>query len=668
MINKLIVEVIPLIGWLAITTLGGWWIVRRAFHLNSNEELLLGFGFGLFFQNWLVNIFGRFIAMPNASWISSVVVFIVGLLLNFPKSKQALLNLFRPRIKISQWFVLLLMTYVFFIIGRGMAILDEFQTLPLVSQMAAGDIPPHFPLDPEVIYNYHYFPYLLAAQFMRLADLFPWTALDIMTALILSLSTLVLALWVYRITRSRLAGVSAAIFNFFAGGTRWLMLLLPNTLISKIDSSIVRIGSGLNSGPDLLTSLINPWAAQGTGPMPIPFAFANGFNPPNSIGLGYTNFVVFFLIFFLMTTSRQKQWSSHLVHFAMLVSLDLTHEVTFLFLIFGTVFSIVFLLIKNGKRNMPVVYKHWLIIITCAGIVSLFQGGVLTGVAQDLWLKFTSSGVTKEAYQAITVKINYIPTIIDAHLGKLSLINPIQLFVFILETGPMLALLPVIILWGYKAIRAGRWFEGFFLGITLCSMGLVFVLIELKHGSIGSLARAQNYYLVLIKLIAVPFFFLWLKKRREFVKIITFGLILITMFSGITIFGLELIAAKDPNLTVFITELDARIMKEFWNTLEPDELVFDPGRYRAAVIFGKPTDSSFSWFLNKPKWEQLVKNPDPYELLKSGFDYMYYDDYYIRTLEPDVRTLLEEDCIHPIREYKYYLWGMRRFVDIQQCQ
>lgn len=667
MVIKLISEVFPLIIWLAILSLGGLWIIRKAFKIRKKEELIIGFSFGLFFQTWLVNIFARFLSMQFAIWIAASTVFVIGFICVFPQNIKEIKNLIKFRISFYQWISLFALTFVFFSINRGMAILDEFQTLPLVSQMAAGDIPPHFPLDPNVIYNYHYFPYLMAAQFMRLADLFPWTALDLMHAFILSLSTILIVLWVKKITRNRVAGVFAGAFNFFAGGTRWLLLFLPESFINTIDINISRIGSGLHSGENLLEALTNPWAAQGTGPFEIPFAYANGFNAANSVGLGYTNFVVFFISFFLLTYQRKKNWLALGVYFVMLAALDLTHEVTLLFLAAGTIFSIVFQLVKNHGRKLHSDYLNWLIILCLIGLLSLFQGGIITGAAQNVFQKFISSSNNKELFHTLSLKINCTPVIIDSHLGQLELIKPIHLLLFFIEVGPLIFFLPALSMWGIKAIRSGRWFEGFFLGISISSMILIFFSIDFKGSSIGAFTRAQNYYLILIKFIAIPFLFIYLRSKNDFRKTLIYGLIFMSMFGGITIFGVEMIAAKEPILTIGLNELDARIMKEYWNTLEPNELVFDPERFRAAVLFGKPTDSSIDWFTNKPMWEKLAKKPDPNEIYKNGFSHMYYDDYYIRSLEPDIRPLLEDDCVIILREYEDYRWGMRRLVDLRQC-
>ncbi len=106
--------------------------------------------------------------------------------------------------------------YVFYMVARGMSIWDEFKTFPLVSMIASGDIPPHFPYDVSVVLDEHYLRYLIAAQFMRVGDLYPWTALAFLQSFTLSLSTVLVIIWVQRITKNLFAGFAGGVFHLLA--------------------------------------------------------------------------------------------------------------------------------------------------------------------------------------------------------------------------------------------------------------------------------------------------------------------------------------------------------------------------------------------------------------------------------------------------------------------
>lgn len=48
------------------------------------------------------------------------------------------------------------------------------------------------------------------------------------------------------------------------------------------------------------------------------------------------------------------------------------------------------------------------------------------------------------------------PAIISSHLGELSLLNPAQLLVALLEVGPIFLLIPLMFAWGVKAWEAAK--------------------------------------------------------------------------------------------------------------------------------------------------------------------------------------------------------------------
>jgi len=60
--------------------------------------------------------------------------------------------------------------------NRGLAILDDYHNLPLVSMIAAGDVPPHFYLNPTNRLAYHYGLHLFSGSLVQQGGLFPWSA------------------------------------------------------------------------------------------------------------------------------------------------------------------------------------------------------------------------------------------------------------------------------------------------------------------------------------------------------------------------------------------------------------------------------------------------------------------------------------------------------------
>jgi hypothetical protein len=659
---------LPLAIWIAAGGLGGVWMARAFFRLQPNEELFVGVPIGLISVTWLVNLLGRVLPMLTACFTAAIVVLIIGFLLNFPKSRKDIGNLFSFRVNIWIWLVVFVLFLIFSSIGVGMGLYDEYPVLPLVSQIAAGDLPPHFALDPNIIYNYHYFPYLFSAQLMRIGDLLPWTALDFQRAFFLTFSLILMGLWVFRITRNKMAGIAAGVFAFFAGGTRWLMLLLPSSVLNIIGNNISRLDSGLNSGSSLRSALTSPWAAQGTGPYTIPFAFVNGFNSTTAIGLGTTNYPVLFLAIFLHTFNRWKDWKATILYTILLAALAMAHEITFVMIALGLVIVTIVYLVKNRTIRIPRQLIYLFIAVFISGIIVLFQGGVITGMFQEMITKSQAAQFSDESYQNVAFSLSFPPKVVDAHLGILSLVNPIQLFVLILEIGPMLLLLVPALIWGIRAVKANRWFEAILAAMLLISLGLSFFELSLKAGSIGSITRAQNYFTVVLRFFAIPLLFIWLAKKKESVKIIAMVLVTGTLFGGIVIFGLEMISMQKPMLSMGYEDLDAKILREYWNKLDKNYMVFDPEPIRSAVLFGRPTDAAIEWFKYKTEFLARVNNPKLVDLQKAGYGYVYTDVAYLKSLPAIAGKRFQDSCIKTLADYKDGSGGERILMDIRSCQ
>ncbi len=214
--------------------------------------------------------------------------------------------------------------------------LDEYHNFPAISLMATGDIPPHLPGAPDVRYGYHYFLFLLAVQIMRVASAPLWTAVDLARGLTLALAIILVGLLAWRLTRNRTVAWISAVFFAFAGGTRWLLLLLPGTLLNRISSALTLIGSGQDTASTLFEALSRSWEVAGSGPIPFPFAFVNGVNPPAVMAHHvYGVFAALILLLILLLARQQRTWKAGIPITVLLASVALANEVDFVLLYLG---------------------------------------------------------------------------------------------------------------------------------------------------------------------------------------------------------------------------------------------------------------------------------------------------------------------------------------------
>jgi hypothetical protein len=672
--NYLIGEILPLMAWTGLWMMGGIWITRNAFNLRPNEQVLAGLAVGLIIQNWLANMLGQVMTVPAAFWVAACLVFLWGLLFSLPFSRNNLLNLIQIPLRPLQWLVLALLAYAFISAGRGLALLDDYQNLPVASLIAAGDIPPHFPLDPSRIYGYHYLTLLFAAQLMRIGNLYIWTALDVARGFSFALSLILTGIWVRRITGSILAGYLGGLAAAFTSGVRWLLLLLPENILERISADIQLIGSGASSGTSLSSALLNPWASSEGGIYPFPFAHVNGFNPAAVMtfhaGAGSLPGVITSVFF--LTHNRWQGWRAGVVSAAMLSALALANEVAFISTVIGFLIGAGFYLIwhwfREKKIHIPISLGRWLIILLPAGLVAAFQGGVLSGIFSG-WITRLFPGIgSSPAYHTFQFSLHWPPSVLSSHLGYLNLTRPAQLLSALLEIGPVILVLPLVIIWGIKAFHWRRWYEFGFIAFGLGSAALVFVEYSGTAG-ITALTRIQGMLPAACTLFAIPALWFWLRKRSETVKILVGVLFLMSIFSGLVILGIQLIAAPKPIYSNFLNDLDARAARDYWNRLDAGGLVFDPLPYRAPVVFGRATKSSTNQYQETQAWGGLKDHPSPQALHDFGFSYAYLDQQYWDSLPIETQKQLENSCMSLMMEYtQVFPKDFRRLYNLDKCQ
>ncbi len=656
--------------WVALWLFGGWLIASEVFKLPRSQRALTGLALGLCLQAWFANGLAQFLPVVSAFWIAAFLILLLGLVLAMP---------FRPRCwdwgswwVPGQWLTFLLLGWVFFGIERGLNIFDDAQNLPTLSLIAAGDIPPHFPYDPALRYGYHYFLILWAAQFMRLANLFPWTALDLARALSLSLVVVLMYLWIWRMTRSRLAGGLGAVFFAFASGTRWLLLIFPPSWVEAISQQITLIGSAAQTAPTLSQALISGWRIEGPGPLPFPFAYLSGLNSALVMahgGIGGTQMLI--LLLFLLLYRQASDWR----HFGILTMLfaawALTTEYQVLLLPLNLALALLLFFALHRKRRIPASFWPWVWMVLVAVPLIALQGGVLTELARGIWEWLWIPAAMRTSFHTFNFSFT-LPSVVSGHLGFLSLFQPAQLLAFLLEMGPLLLAFPLVIAWGLKMIRSGLWWEAALIAGLLSGIIPFFVKYSGTAGPSAN-ARLLAGWTIPLSLYAFPLVWIWAQRRPATIRLGVSLLGMMTVLGGVVLFGIELIAMQKPRLPEYLQELDVRVAKQYWDRLPASAVIFDPLPPRAPTIFARPTNAYVDW-RPKAEWGDWVTDPDPYRLQAVGFDYLYFDKPYWESLTPSQQAALQQSCVKLIGEWsgyrseKDFRKDFRRLLDIRECK
>jgi hypothetical protein len=321
--------------------------------------------------------------------------------------------------------------------------------------------------------------------------------------------------------------------------------------------------------------------------------------------------------------------------------------------------------LKNRSLRLPAALRAWWWILAASLLVIAVQGGAWTDVLAGLGQRLLT-GAAPASYQTIGFQLSWPPTLVSSHLGVLQLTQPAQLLAALFEAGPLLLVLPLIFVWGWKGFRAGRWYEASLAAAAALSLGMLFVLYT---GSTGVRNTSRLYtFLPLCLVFAVPSVWLWVSHRPAVLRILAALLGLVAVAGGLAMFGVELPAIQRPAPSYFLVDLDARMLQNYWNRLEPGVLVFDPIPSRATTLFGRFTDSSTTWYEVKPGWKALTQAPDARKLYAAGFSYAYYDQDYLDSLSLENRAALEAPCARLVAEEKGKNNTFRRLLDLRGCK
>ncbi len=660
---KILLDIIPFFAWALLWIAGGWLLVASLFRLRGSENAMTGLGAGLLLQAWLANLLARGLPVMTAFWFSAGLVFAAGLLSAFMFRRDLQIEFSVP-----QWLLLILLTLLFNAIGNGLGIFDDYQNLPTISLMATGDIPPHFALDPSLNFGYHYLLLLISAEFMRMAHMFPWSALDLARGLVLALPLMLAGLWAYRITRNRAAAFLTGFMLAFAGGTRWLLLLLPQPILNIISSNITLIGSASTTAPNLADALLSNWKIDGAGPIPFPFAFYTGINQPYIMAYtGIAGSAILILLILLMTVGRWRHWSAAIITSVLIAALAIANEVSFGLIGLGFLLIIIAWIIVNRSWKLPRELWIWIAILGAAGLAALAQGGMFTEI-----VRARGAAGTAASYFDASPTLVWPPSIISAHLGSLSIFNVSQLIAALAEIGPIILVTPLVLIWAWKSFRIGKWFEAALIASSLWSLPALFVAF--KGPLFTATPRLMSGWFFACILYSVPLLWIWLRKRSGAWQVAALSGGVVTTFAGVILFGVQLAAIQKPVYATFITPMDAQMSQTYWNKLKPGSLIFDPTVYRAPTVFGRFTKSSPSWYQTSPEFQALAGAPDPFKIHAAGFDYMYFDSDYWDNMTPAEQALFKNECVKQVAQVngihgeKDYRRDFRRLLDIHDCR
>jgi hypothetical protein len=625
------------------------------------ERLLVGLAVGLLLYISLSNALARLMPTTAAFWAAALLIFVLGLgAAGFRRRGLPL-----PGLADLPYAAMFLVTlYGSFVINRGLSILDDYHNLPLVSVMAAGDIPPHFYLNPSFGFAYHYGLHVVAASLVGIGGFTPWGAYDLSKALTLALALPLAALWVRR-TTSRLGWIafSTAVFAFL-GGSRWLLLLAPSRWMDSVSAHLTLLGSAAATGSNLHEDLLRSWLIEGGGPLPFPFAFVSGIRPPSTFTLGGSALLPETTLLVLLLLHRRKWRPSSAILFAVLMSsLALSSELLFLVAISALAGGLALGAILRRRRDWdrpPI--RPILLILVLSGGIALVQGGVLTEIS-SVWLG-QLTGIPTLSYYFAGLSLVWPPRIVSAHLGSLLVSDPNQLVLGVIEAGPAVFLLPLALAWSWQHLRRGMSFPG---GLAPLSLALATAGLITQYESVRETSRLPGTALMVWTVFGLQPLTLFFRDGRSWARMALAGCLLIGMFGGVALLSTQLVAAAKPTRTYFVTPEDSSMADRYWNKLGPQDEVFDPIAFRAVTLFARPTHSYWTLWMPTGEFGRLVAEGSPQQIAQAGFHYLYMDDSWWLKLSSSQQAGFVDGCAVKFDEVNGPGGKFRTLYDLQGC-
>jgi hypothetical protein len=679
---------VSLLPWLAtflLTWLGGWLLATHAFRLMSRERLIAGLGVGLVGYVWLANLFGRWLNPELTYILPALILLASGAAFAWRGVKK---SPWLDREDLSVWPYLIAglgLFWLFFLWSKGLTLFDEQKNFSLISIMGNGDIPPRFhaaayPLN----FIYHYGFHFIGASLMRLGSMLPWSAFDISKSLLWAEMLLLAFLIGKRYIGQAWGGLAVAAGVALAGGTRFLLLLLPPGLLLQADKLITLQGTSALIGKPLSEALISPWPIDGGPAMPYMFGFLNGIMDPMVMAhQGPDTFSVLILLLVWLLVPRlatPRAWPLLAVLFSVWA---LVWEVSYALFVLSLIVFVALYLWRMRDLNLPLLKLAILAVMLSVPIV-LLQGGTLTELAKDFLFGYEGPGLLGSTGSILNVffselhipsavdpdflgfSLRWPPAILSGHLGALSLFSPIEIIVGLFELGPVVLFATWISTWAWRRAKSGDWM----LGALAVSGWLGLVLpIFFKYQADRDISRlgwqGLLTWTVLLIMVVADSSFRWHPLLRK----AGVASLAVMMFGGLVLAGTQFSAARTTKLGDGFNELDAALAAQVWGKLPADASVFGP-LGNTTILTGQLSTQLLGVPRETSTWHSLNLEPALDLLVAEGYDFAYIDSRWWENLPLDIRASsgLDDACVVTLAE----VWdnshvNFRRMLDLRHC-
>jgi hypothetical protein len=664
--EEALLSVLGLGTFLVLLAVGGWLIARSCFRLNRHERWFTGISIGVACYVFLGNILGHFLPTLVAFWGSAILILVLGILAGILTKTRIELDIGKETI--AQFLVFFVLVGVITLIGRGLGIFDDRKNLSIISTMAAGDIPPHFYMNSDFYFGYHYGFQLFAASLMRVGGLFPWSAFDLGKALLGALVLMLAFLWGWRISARKMQGYLLSAWVALASGTRWLLLLVPPSILAWAGSQLQLWGSGAQSAATFLQSLSASWVVEGGPPAPMPFAFVNGIMQPFVLHVqaGPKSLALVIFLLLLLLVRRTANRYAYGILLMLFSAWALAAEAEFVLIVLGLGLAALIMRFWRRDKAWRAELRAVVLVVFLASLVSLLQGGTITELARGLLVNDTAQPLV-DAESGLPFMLRLPPAFVSSHLGEMRLTSPGEAFIAFFELGPIALLAFVVLYRGRSWQKHGRFY---LQSVLFASLAGFVVPIFLRYQVDRDITRLTNFALYSWLLLG---WLIWsgirrTARRRWFPKAMAVAMVL-SSFAGLVILGSLMTAIPKPVFADGIDPIDAAMTRDLWDELPEGSLVLDSSGWRAVAVTGRLTRSAADSYEMLDSWEDLLLQPDASRVLSQGYQYVYIDKYWWDSMNEKTRRSYEAPCSKLVGErFDNGANGARWLYDLRGCQ
>jgi hypothetical protein len=622
---------------------GGWLLATHLFVLEPRERVLVGFAGGLVIYLSIVNWMGR-IAPPFWTFMGGgIVVLLLGVLSAYP-FKRAWLDF--GDWQIGGWLAAAaVLFWVFLRISKGTGLFDEYKNLALISTLANGQIPELAHAGETQLLRYHYGFHLLGAAMMQLARFAPWSAFDVSKAMIWSLSLVLAGMAGNRYLGGRGGALLLACAVALAGGTRYLLLLLPSGLLSIIQEHVRLTGIASGSLIPALGSILPMEASPHIG---YPFAFLSGIDPSYVMAHGGEQTIepLVFMLALLVIDRPARRLS--ILFYALLFSFwALASETSMGLFAIGWAAFIATRYLRERRKFLASSTFLWPTIgLLIAVPLIVFQGGTIASMAQQLLHPAAASTPPNPHAGFLGFSLRWPPAIVSGQLGDLPLTDPWALLTGILETGILVVMLPWLTSIWWRRKRED-WRLQVLVVIAWSGLLIPVIVRWVSEADISHLTDfAVDATVVLLVLIlgsretGLP--------QIEWQRFVPSGVISLVLMCvpGAVLLGLQLTAAQDTVLSAHYGDAEAQLLRQAWGRLpESSKMLGLPGP--GSILTGHLTGGilSLPTGTERPIWEAMLVTPRLATLVQDRFDFVYADSRWWNSLNDTSRSELQNSCV-----------------------